>query len=52
MVRNLSETGACLEVATVLAIPNDFTLSIPGDHIKRACRVAWKRDKRIGVTFS
>ena len=48
-VRNLSETGACLEVATPLGIPDDFTLQ--HDHLQRTCRVVWRAPKRIGVVF-
>jgi hypothetical protein len=50
-VRNLSGTGACLEVASPLGIPDDFILTIGGDHEKRPCHVAWRSAKRIGVTF-
>lgn len=52
MVRNISEAGACLEVASPLGIPDDFTLVIESDHVQRPCRVAWRREKRIGITFN
>ena len=50
-VRNLSSTGASLEVASPLGIPDDFILVIGGDPIQHPCHVAWKSEKRIGVTF-
>jgi hypothetical protein len=50
-VRNLSETGAALEVVTPLFIPDRFTLVVPSDQLKRPCHVAWRRDRRIGVAF-
>jgi hypothetical protein len=50
-VRDLSETGACLEVASQFGIPDGFTLQIEGDHIQRPSRVAWRKDKRIGISF-
>ena len=50
-VRNLSETGAALEVVTPLFIPDRFTLIIPTDQLKRPCHVVWRREKRIGVAF-
>ena len=50
-VRNLSETGAALEVVTPLFIPDRFTLVVPSDQLKRPCRVAWRKDRRIGVAF-
>jgi hypothetical protein len=52
IVRDISETGACLEVASPFGIPDDFTLVIENDHIQRSCHVAWRKDKRIGITFS
>jgi hypothetical protein len=51
VVRNVSVSGACLEVASPLGIPDAFTLLIECDHIKRQCHVAWMKDKRIGIQF-
>jgi hypothetical protein len=51
-VRNVSETGAALEVASLLGIPETFNLVISGDHSSRPCKVAWRKHKRIGVTFT
>lgn len=50
-VRNLSATGACLGVESPIGIPDHFTLIVEGEQAPRACRVAWRRDKRIGVAF-
>ena len=50
-VRNSSTTGACLEVASQLGIPDDFILMIKDDHDQHPCLVAWRSEKRIGVTF-
>jgi len=50
-MRNVSETGAALEVVTPLYIPDRFTLFVQSDQTKRACRVVWRKQKRIGVTF-
>jgi hypothetical protein len=51
VVRNISETGAALEVASPVGIPAEFNLFISGNIAKRPCRVVWVKDKRIGVTF-
>ena len=51
VIKNMSETGAALEVETPVGIPNDFTLLIKPEFIKRNCRVAWRSAKRIGVLF-
>jgi hypothetical protein len=50
-VRNISETGAALEVVSPLFIPDRFTLFVPSEQLKRLCRIAWRKQKRIGVTF-
>jgi hypothetical protein len=48
-VRNISATGAALEVTSPLGIPAQFTLVSDGNHLP--CRVVWRKEKRIGVTF-
>ncbi len=49
-LRNISDTGAALEVTTPIGIPEEFTLVIPND-MRRNCRIVWRKEKRIGVTF-
>ncbi len=51
LVRNLSLTGAALEVSSQSGIPQQFDLAVPGDGLKLHCRVVWRRDYRIGVQF-
>lgn len=51
IIRNMSETGAALEVQSQTGIPDDFTLLIKPELIKRKCQVAWRDGKRIGVHF-
>ena len=43
-VRNLSETGAALEVVTPLFIPDRFTLFVATEQLKRPCRVVWRKE--------
>jgi PilZ domain len=50
-VRNLSTNGAALDVATPVGIPATFNLAIPSDGLRFACRVLWRKDRRIGVKF-
>ncbi len=50
VVRNLSKTGARLEVKTVVGIPDAFYLSI-NESGTQPCRVVWRRLKEIGVSF-
>ena len=51
-VRNLSDTGASLEVESALGIPEMFVLIIKSDAVKRSCRIVWTKERRIGVTFT
>ena len=50
-VRNLSLVGACLEVASQVGIPDDFTLLIESDQAKHPCHVVWRTATRMGVEF-
>lgn len=50
-VRNISETGALLEIESPVGIPNDFILVISKDDVKRPCHVMWRSARRIGVRF-
>lgn len=51
-IRDLSVTGAALEISGVHRIPAEFNLVMPEDGLKLPCRVVWRRDYRLGVTFS
>ena len=51
LVRNLSATGACLEVASQAGVPPTFELQIEGETAHRRCSLAWQSDNKIGVEF-
>jgi hypothetical protein len=48
-IRNVSDTGACLHVNSVVGIPESFDLLM--DDIKRSCNVKWRTTNRMGVSF-
>lgn len=50
IIRNLSDSGAKLEVATVGNIPQTFDLIAPG-HRPHPCRVVWRALRELGVVF-
>ena len=50
-VRNLSETGAKLEVTSSLPIPQRFELAMH-DGRRFACEVAWRTETEVGVKFT
>ncbi len=51
-IRDISLTGAALEISGIDRIPGEFTLIVPEDRLKLSCRVVWRREFRIGVAFN
>jgi hypothetical protein len=50
-VRNLSSSGAAIEVASPAGLPPSFMLVIEADQFIRRCRPVWRSENRIGVAF-
>ena len=50
-LRDLSITGAALEISDPTAIPAKFIFVLPEDGLKLQCRVVRRTDFRIGVAF-
>ncbi len=50
VIRNISEGGALLVTPNAERVPEEFVL-LSLYHPKMPCRVAWKREWRIGVQF-
>jgi hypothetical protein len=50
-VRDLSLTGALLEVSDPNSVPTNFTLVVPEDGLKINCRVVRRTEFRIGIIF-
>ena len=52
VVRNLSASGACLEVRDGEIPPRStFELVFDADQTRRSCWVAWREPPRLGVKF-
>jgi hypothetical protein len=51
MVRNISSSGARLDIANPIDLPQSFTLVIQTDQFMRRCHAVWSSDQRIGVAF-
>jgi hypothetical protein len=49
MVRNLSTTGAALDVTSPIGIPERFTLMADG--LRQSCHVVWRKENRIRIPF-
>lgn len=52
IVRDLSATGAALQIQTQSGVPDNFTLIIRPERWKRSCKVAWRSPRRVGVLFA
>jgi len=51
MVRNISSSGAALDVTSPIGIPERFTLVVLADGLHMPCHVVWRKEKRIGIAF-
>ncbi|MEA2864347.1 MAG: hypothetical protein QOC84_2303 [Bradyrhizobium sp.] len=51
VVRDLSLTGAKIQVPTQVGVPKCFVLAIPGDGLRLPCRIAWRKEFQVGVEF-
>lgn len=50
IIRNLSESGAKIEVASVARVPRTFDLVV--DNVRpQSCVVVWRSVKELGVQF-
>ena len=50
-LRNISDAGARLDVASVLGIPAAFELKLDGQPI-RSCEVVWRSAGAVGIAFT
>jgi hypothetical protein len=51
MVRNISQSGARIDIANPVGVPEVFTLVIEADHFTRRCHAVWSSERQIGVAF-
>lgn len=50
-VRDMSATGASIEVADPMNVPDRFSLVLEMESSARKCAVMWRRERQLGVTF-
>jgi len=50
-VRNMSSSGAAVEFAQRVDLPETFTLVIENDRFSRRCRPVWSNARRAGMAF-
>jgi hypothetical protein len=50
-VRDMSGTGASIDVATAASTPDKFELVLEMEQAARKCTVVWRKDRQLGVRF-
>lgn len=51
VVRNLTNTGARIQIANTVSLPPDFEMTFDGGHSIRPCRLVWRSVTETGVEF-
>ena len=51
-VRNLTNFGACLQIASPIGIPQHFELTFDSARSSRLCRVIWQTNDQLGIEFT
>jgi hypothetical protein len=52
VMRNLSETGALVELPSTVGVPQSVILQTDDKTLNRRCTVAWRTETRLGLTFA
>ena len=50
-VQNITGSGACLKMANTSGVPQTFDLTFEHGRTRRSCRVIWRTDDKLGVSF-
>ena len=50
-MRNISASGASLEVASPVGIPHEISLSVPTRQLRRHGYIVWRKERKVGVVF-
>jgi hypothetical protein len=51
-VQNITSGGACLKLAHTFGVPDTFELTFEHGRTRRACRVVWRTNDKLGVSFA
>lgn len=52
ILKNLSRTGAKLQLPEVLHIPKEFRMRLVNEEIDRDCKVVWRKPGEMGIVFT
>lgn len=50
-IRNMSETGARLQVEANANIPNEFYFIVTADHLVARANVVWRTSREVGIHY-
>jgi hypothetical protein len=51
IIRNVSPTGAALDVPSPAGIPHEITVNFIAQNIRQRGYIVWRKEKRVGVFF-
>jgi hypothetical protein len=51
VVRNVTNSGARIQIANTVDLPKDFEMTFDGGHSIRPCRLVWRTVTETGVEF-
>jgi hypothetical protein len=51
-IRNLSHSGAALDVLSPVCIPHEITVKMIARQTRHHGYVVWRRDRRVGIVFA
>ena len=51
IVRDLSNHGACLQLASTAGLPDEFDLTFDAGRTLRRCHIVWQSACNVGVRF-
>lgn len=51
ILRNISETGALLQIEHIAGLPSHFTVGVELDAFEVAAKWIWREEERVGVQF-
>jgi len=50
-VINMTNLGSCVCLPSSIGIPDSFALSFDGARSSRQCRVVWRTENKLGLSF-
>jgi hypothetical protein len=51
-IRNLSDEGAKVSIASTIGVPETFELMIPAEHLIAPVRVVWRTERELGLALN